>query len=154
MQAAAQKSSPVSARTSGSGGAPASLPPPTLSSSPAAAQADSSDATPTPAGTSKLASAPTPASAATTLRRAAETGDVRQLQSLLDRQVDINGRDDRGRTALMLATLAAQTDAVGVLLEHGADPNVPDLQGRTPLQAALELKEAEIAAALRLKGAR
>jgi ankyrin repeat protein len=88
------------------------------------------------------------------LRRAAEIGAVPQLQTLLGHQRDIDARDEGGRTALMLATLHGQADAVDVLLAHGADPNAADAQGLTPLQAAIAGDRPAIAAALRRAGAR
>ena len=54
----------------------------------------------------------------------------------------------------MLATLHGRTDAVDMLLDHGADPNVADGQGATPLQVATASHETAIIAALRRKGAR
>jgi hypothetical protein len=88
------------------------------------------------------------------VRRAAETGAVPELQTLLGRQVDIDARDESGRTALMLATLHGQARAVDMLLAHGADPNAADAQGVTPLQAAIAGDRPAIAAALRRAGAR
>jgi Ankyrin repeats (3 copies) len=88
------------------------------------------------------------------LRRAAEIGDVPELQALLEKKLAINARDESGRTALMLATLHGQGDAVDVLLSHGADPNIADAHGTTPLQAALAGNQAAIAAALQRAGAR
>ena len=71
------------------------------------------------------------------LHNAAEKGDLRTLQSLLrDQHTDINSRDDAGRTALLVATLHGQTKAVKLLLAHGADPNLADADGVTPLRAA------------------
>jgi ankyrin repeat protein len=91
---------------------------------------------------------------ATELWQAAETGDMPALKSLLDKRIDINSRDDNGRTALMLATLHGQTRAVKMLLAHGADPNAADADGTTPLQAALAAHQGAIAATLRRAGAR
>lgn len=91
---------------------------------------------------------------ATEVRGAAESGDVAQLRKLLETRVDIDSRDDLGRTALMLATLRGHAQAVDLLLEKGADPNVADNRGVTPLQAAKEGKNAAIAAALERRGAR
>jgi len=71
------------------------------------------------------------------LRLAAETGDLKRLQRILDQSTDVNSRDDAGRTALLLATLNGQTEAVKLLLAHGANPNTADAQGATPLSAAL-----------------
>ena len=88
------------------------------------------------------------------LRRAAEAGDLPRLKTLLDTQTDVDSRDDRGRTALMLAILHGHGDVVGLLLERGADPNAADVNGTTPLQAATAQEEPAIVAALRRKGAR
>jgi ankyrin repeat protein len=68
--------------------------------------------------------------------------------------VDIDARDESGRTALMLATLHGQTHAVDTLLASGADPNAADAQGTTPLQAAIAGGQPSIVAALRRAGAR
>ena len=88
------------------------------------------------------------------LRRAADMGDVPTLRALLERQPAIDARDAGGRTALMLATLRGRAEAVDVLLSAGADPNVADARGTTPLQAALAGQQPAIAEALRRAGAR
>lgn len=88
------------------------------------------------------------------LRRAAESGDIPGLQTSLDEQVDIDSRDADGRTALMLATLHGQINAVELLLEHGADPNIADEHGTTPLRAAVDSNQSAIIAALKRVGAR
>ena len=88
------------------------------------------------------------------VRRAAENGNVTELQSLLDNQPVINARDESGRTALMLATLHGQTAAVDALLARGADPNAADVRGMTPLQAAVAGNQPAIVAALQRAGAR
>jgi ankyrin repeat protein len=54
----------------------------------------------------------------------------------------------------MLATLNGRADAVATLLAHGADANVADAQGKTPLAAALAAGQSDIAATLRRYGAR
>jgi ankyrin repeat protein len=68
--------------------------------------------------------------------------------------VDINSRDPLGRTALMLATQHGRAEVVASLLAHGADPNVPDARGTTPLQAATASEETAIVATLQRYGAR
>jgi hypothetical protein len=88
------------------------------------------------------------------LRQAAATGDMAELQALLDKQTQVDARDAGGRTALMLATLQGQGEAVDVLLAHGADPNAADSQGTTPLQAANAGGRQSIATALQRAGAR
>jgi hypothetical protein len=91
---------------------------------------------------------------AAALRRAAEAGDLASLHALLEKRTDIDSRDSAGRTALMLATLHDQADAVTALLARGADPNAADADGTTPLQAAMTGNHPTIVAALRRYGAR
>jgi hypothetical protein len=87
------------------------------------------------------------------LRRAAQTGDMARLQLLVTQQSP-DARDAEGRTALMLAVLRGQSQAVEVLLANGADPNAADARGTTPLQAALAGHQQTIAATLQRAGAR
>jgi hypothetical protein len=100
------------------------------------------------------AAAPAPQALAAELRRAAETGDVAKLQSLLGKRPVIDARDEDGRTALMLATLNGQAAAVDALLARGADPNAADARGITPLQAAVAGNQPAIVTALQRAGAR
>jgi len=88
------------------------------------------------------------------LRRAAQAGDLPGLERALSAQVDLNGRDAGGRTALMLAALHGRTAAVAALLAHGADPNAADARGVTPLQVAAAAQEPQMVAALKRYGAR
>jgi hypothetical protein len=97
-----------------------------------------------------LQSLPGPAAA---LRHAAEIGDMATLQTLLAEPLEINARDPRGRTALMLATLHGRTEAVAALLASGADPNATDARGVTPLQAAFAAQQPQIIALLQRAGA-
>jgi hypothetical protein len=91
---------------------------------------------------------------AAAFRHAAEVGDLATLSALVEKQADIDARDSAGRTALMLATLHGEADAVDALLAHGADPNAADADGTTPLQVATAGDHPAIAAALRRHGAR
>ena len=68
--------------------------------------------------------------------RAAEIGDVNKLQTDLAGNIDVNGTDSKGRTALILAVQHGHLDAVKALLAHGASPNKSDAHGATPLIAA------------------
>jgi len=106
-------------------------------------------------GGSSMGGAPPPVLAAA-LHRAAENGDLPTLKTLLlyRAEIDIDGRDSSGRTALMLAILSGHADAVDALLGSGADPNAADSDGTPPLQAALIGNQPAIAAALRRAGAR
>ncbi len=88
------------------------------------------------------------------LRRAAEDADLPALRELHDKRVNLDSRDAQGRTALMLATLHGHSQAVSALLAYGADPNLADASGETPLDAALAADESEIIAELKHNGAR
>jgi ankyrin repeat protein len=58
---------------------------------------------------------------------AAAAGDLVGLRALLETsELDLNARDDRGRTALMAATYANQPAAVALLLQAGADVDLQD----------------------------
>jgi hypothetical protein len=88
------------------------------------------------------------------LRHAAGNGDMPALRAALERRPLIDARDADGRSALMLAVLRGRGEAVDALLAAGADPNAADVHGLTPLLAALNGEQADIAAALRRAGAR
>lgn len=60
------------------------------------------------------------------LIRAAEAGDTPTVLSRLQAGTEINGRDDRGRTAIMAATYGNRVDTVRALLQAGADVNIRD----------------------------
>jgi ankyrin repeat protein len=53
--------------------------------------------------------------------------------SLLERGVDMNGRDDKDRTPLHFACYHGQVDVAEALLDYGAQVNATDVQGHTPL---------------------
>ena len=51
-------------------------------------------------------------------------------------KVDVNGKDDKGRTLIMLSLVYLDDDSeefVEYLLKKGADPNIADLEGQTSL---------------------
>jgi hypothetical protein len=52
--------------------------------------------------------------------------------------------DDNGRTALSVAAAEGQLEVVNLLLEAGADPNVKDRRGNTPLYDAVLYKHFEV----------
>lgn len=95
-----------------------------------------------------------PLSSRSALWRAAEAGDVPGLRTAFTGRVDINSRNADGRTALMLAVRQGQANAVRELLAHGADPNVPDGYGTTPLHAATAAGNSSIIVVLKQAGAR
>ncbi|MEO8259413.1 MAG: ankyrin repeat domain-containing protein [Acidobacteriota bacterium] len=64
------------------------------------------------------------------------TGAVRALAAA---HADLNLTDPDGTTALVVAIINAHYDLAAVLLDQGADPNVGDVTGMTPLYAAVDL---------------
>jgi hypothetical protein len=67
---------------------------------------------------------------------AAENGDIRLVQELLDSGADINFQNIDGNTALMMASAWGYTEMGRLLLEKGADYNIRDNDGSTPLMIA------------------
>ncbi|MBC9796263.1 ankyrin repeat domain-containing protein [Sinomicrobium weinanense] len=60
------------------------------------------------------------------LWRAAKKNDVAAIQKLLKKGVDLEAKDAKKRTALMLATYENNVEAAGVLIKAGADVNARD----------------------------
>src|SRR6187200_1544670 len=60
------------------------------------------------------------------LHRAAATGDVAGIRAALGAGAAVDQRDADGRTALLVATRARQTEVVRALLDAGADVDVQD----------------------------
>jgi ankyrin repeat protein len=71
-----------------------------------------------------------------TLWAAAKNNDVAELERLLAEGVDIDARDARGHSALMLATYHGQREAFALLLARGADPNTHDESSNSALMGA------------------
>jgi ankyrin repeat protein len=67
---------------------------------------------------------------------ATEAQMIEGVKVLLDQPVDINATNDSGQTALHFAALSSDA-TVKLLAEHGADLDIKDKQGRTPLDFAL-----------------
>lgn len=86
----------------------------------------------------------------TALIPAAERGHVAVVGELLERSdVDVNHVNNLGWTALLEAIVLSDGGAghqriVQLLIEHGADVNIPDKDGVTPLQHARQRDFAEI----------
>ena len=88
------------------------------------------------------------------LRQAVLSGDLATTQTILASGFNPNTRDERGGTALHDAVWSGKTDLVRVLLDHGADPNIPHVEGlSTPLHYAAIMGRAGIAAMLLDHGA-
>jgi ankyrin repeat protein len=69
----------------------------------------------------------------TRLHDAATTGDLAAIDRLLAEGADIDGRDATGRTPVLAATHARQTEAVRSLFAAGADPDIRDDRLDNPL---------------------
>jgi Ankyrin repeats (3 copies) len=85
---------------------------------------------------------------------AAGRGDLATLRLLLATHMALDGRDPRGQTALLQAVRHGERAAAETLLAAGADPNVPDNEGMTPLGAAQAAAQPAMAQLLRRYGAR
>jgi ankyrin repeat protein len=60
------------------------------------------------------------------LHAAAMAGDLVALEAAIASGAALDAQDERGRTAVMAATAARQTQAVRVLLDAGADVDIRD----------------------------
>ncbi len=70
------------------------------------------------------------------LWQTAKAGDLQKTRLLLAAGLDINAKDHRGYSPLMLAAYAGQTEMVDLLLENGADANSADFGGNSILMGA------------------
>ena len=83
-------------------------------------------------------------------------GRPEAVRLALERGADVNARDQKSRTPLMMAAIAETLpgDAVRLLLERGADPSATDPDGRTALDFARRLGHTPAVDALVAAGAR
>ena len=72
---------------------------------------------------------------------------------LLARRLDVNIKDDSGRTPLNLAAMTGDTAVIEVLLDHQAEIDAPDLEGFTPLNTAAESRHLAVVELLLARGA-
>lgn len=77
------------------------------------------------------------------LHKAAETGQVDVIETLLANAADVNARDPVGRTPLFLATEENQFAAMKLLIRAGAKANYKDSLGRSPLHVVAQGGRAE-----------
>jgi uncharacterized protein len=67
------------------------------------------------------------------LHEAVYRGDIARVQQLIAQGADVRAANQLGSTALALASIAADPDMLGVLLQAGADANAANAEGQTPL---------------------
>jgi hypothetical protein len=90
----------------------------------------------------------------TILHRAAEQGDVTEMEKRIAAGDSVDARDERGLTPLHRAVIVGQLKIAGLLLDHGANPNALAEGEMTPLHFAAMLARPEIAGLLTRRGAR
>ena len=77
----------------------------------------------------------------TALMYAARENAMDAAAALADLKVDLNATSrPEGTTALQLAIINVHYDLASMLLDKGADPNVPDSTGMTALYAAVDMR--------------
>jgi ankyrin repeat protein len=70
------------------------------------------------------------------LYRAAGDGNSTKVAALLEDGVDVDGRTRSGSYALNAAAVENEVEVMRILIDHGANPNVQNSQGDTPLICA------------------
>ena len=76
---------------------------------------------------------------------AARANDLKTLKGFLDKGFNVNTKNHYGVTALTFASDKGNLEAVNLLLERGADPNLKDsFYGETPLGWAIYKKNSRI----------
>ncbi len=87
------------------------------------------------------------------LLEAAEEGDLRSVERLIDAGANVNGAIDGDGSPLIAAARAGRTDAVLALLDRGADPNLGVRGDGNPLIAAAREGHEKVVAILLDRGA-
>jgi uncharacterized protein len=79
----------------------------------------------------------------TALIFASRQGQLEAARALLDggAEVDQTGADNT--SALLIAVVNGHYDVASLLIERGANPNIADANGRTPLYAAIDLRNVQ-----------
>jgi ankyrin repeat protein len=85
---------------------------------------------------------------------AAESGNVQEVDRLLDAGADVDARDNQGETPLFSAAFSGSREIAESLIAHGADINAMDREGSTPLHKAAYQSRRELVELLIRKGAR
>ncbi|CAL8098437.1 unnamed protein product [Calicophoron daubneyi] len=85
---------------------------------------------------------------------AVKNGDIESLKEKTKDIPDINQKFKYDRTLMHYAADYGQTDVCKYLIEHGANPNLADKYGVTPLLAAIYEDHIDCAGVLLNKGAK
>src|SRR5271170_4743872 len=89
------------------------------------------------------------------LHRAARSGDLKQVELLIEGGTPVNGRDSLGGTALHDAAWAGEVEIVDYLIRAGADVNARHSEGQsTPLDYAVLMNRFEVVEILLTHGAK
>lgn len=81
------------------------------------------------------------------------SGDVEKVKSLIESGVDVNVRDMKGYTPLLISSELGNDELSKLLINNGADVNVQKKNGRTSLMNASGGEDVEIVNLLLEKGA-
>jgi ankyrin repeat protein len=76
------------------------------------------------------------ADTANKLYQAAGAGDMTAVEQLISEGADVNGKSSEGSQALNAAAASNHHNVIKLLLKHGADPNVLNKEGDTPMICA------------------
>ena len=83
----------------------------------------------------------------------AQAGDLDAVSLFLRAGIDVDGRDEKGITALMLASFEGHIDIARLLIKRGADVSAQDQFAYSPLMGASLHGHTEVAAFLLKNGA-
>jgi putative CocE/NonD family hydrolase len=89
----------------------------------------------------------------TDLHSAVEGGRNEIAELLIQENIDIDAKNDRGRTPLYIAVDTNNLEMVELLIDRGADINTKNNRGKTPLYRAIEEERNDIAELLIKEGA-
>jgi ankyrin repeat protein len=92
------------------------------------------------AGVARQRAKPSATGEMTPLLYAAREGNIAMARLLLEAKANINQPSANGTTSVTIAVINNHIELAMYLLEKGADPNIADSYGRTPLIAAVEMR--------------
>ena len=84
-----------------------------------------------------------PAGGLTALLFASRQGHLEAARALLDGGANVDQAGADNTSALLIAIVNGHYDLASMLIERGASPNIADANGRTPLYAAIDLRNVQ-----------